>query len=346
MEDNNPSQVILYMYAPSLFLDLYIGSSLLANHYITCSIPLTSLVNDAHFRRILISNLSSNVKGEEVSKIIGNLRYVSLISVINPTYLVKKAEGMVNLIKNYEYRYKDDVAEWYSKVTNHSSLPYSKMIYTLKHTVKITRGMVRHYLYKKAQGLIRRSIINSLMLYMSVLPNTLVEYLNVTSKSDAMAVIFITSLINKYKVNYPIRLIFEVSRRVLAMNPQLLKSTLSEIITSLPPRSNYYNALLAELTRIYIYNYGSFDDIQVNYLTFNPTIPDDLLNGYGAELIKSRLLSSLLYEYVYRLSLLSINNDLNSLHELSKMLGNVKENLITAILNEWIKLNDEFIDFN
>mgnify|MGYP001773508764 FL=1 len=127
------------------------------------------------------------------------------------------------------------------------------------------------------------------------------------------------------------------------MNPQLLKNALNDMITTLPPKSNYYNALLAELTRIYIYTYGLFDDVQVNYLTFNSIISDDLLNGHGAELVKSKSLSSILYEYVYRLSLLSINNDLNSLHKLSKILGNVKENLIMVILNEWSRLNDEAI---
>ncbi|ABW02560.1 hypothetical protein [Caldivirga maquilingensis] len=341
MGGGNSSQITLYMYAPSLFLDLYIGSSLLANRYINCSIPLTSLINDAYFRKILTNNLTNYVKDEEVGRIIKNLKHVSLISIINPTYVVKKAENMVNLIKNYENRYRDDITEWYSRVTNRSNLPYSKMIYSLKHTIKITRGMVRHYLYKRAQGLIRKSTIDSLMLYMSVLPNTLAEYLNVTSKSDAMAVIFITSLIDKYSASYPIHLIFEVSRRVLAMNPRLLKDTLNGILTSLSPKSNYYNALLAELTRIYIYNYGSLDDVQVNYLVFNSTVADNLLSEHSTELIKSRLLSSMLYEYIYRLSLLSINNDLNSLHELSKILGNTKENLIKAILNEWSKLNDE-----
>ncbi|MGC8571190.1 MAG: hypothetical protein ACP5L1_07720 [Caldivirga sp.] len=339
MGSNNPSQVTLYMHAPSLFLDLYIGSSLLANRYVNSSISLASLINDEPFKSALINNLLNAIREEEVGNIIGDLRRVSLISIINPAYVVKKAENIVNLIKNYEYTYKDDVAEWYSRVTSHSNLPYSKMIYSLKHTIKITRGMVRHYLYKRAQGLIRRSTINSLMLYMSTLPNALVEYLNITSKSDAMAVIFISSLINRYKVNYPIHLIFNVSRRVLAMNPQLLKNALNNIITGLPSKSSYYNAVLAELARIYIYNHGFLDDAQVNYLTFNPAIPDDILSGHSIELIKA--LGPLIYDYMYKLSLLYINNDLNSLHELSKMLGNIKENLIAVILNEWSRLSDE-----
>jgi len=60
MVKGGDSEKTLYMYAPSLFLDLYIGSSLLANHYVKYAVSLASLVNDRDFKVILASKLLDN----------------------------------------------------------------------------------------------------------------------------------------------------------------------------------------------------------------------------------------------------------------------------------------------
>jgi len=341
MVKGGDSEKTLYMYAPSLFLDLYIGSSLLANHYVKYAVSLASLVNDRNFKVILASKLLDNGDRGYVDDVINNLRYVSLISVINPGYVAKLALRLTSTIKDYERTHDSEMVKWYSRVTGSRELPYSKMIYSLKHTVKITRDMVKHYLYSKAPGMLRKSIVDSLMQYISILPDALVDYLKMTSKSDAMAIIFLTHLINAYGVDYPLRLMFNVMKRLIVKNPELLKLVLSRILNNLSSRSSYYKAVLAELTRIYIYSNDSLDDESIIYTSLNSMMNNDsVLMRHGVDLIKT--LGPLMYEYIYRLSILSLNNDPRSLDELSAMLGGVGRGLVDLILREWDELNNEY----
>jgi len=67
---------------------------------------------------------------------------------------------------------------------------------------------------------------------------------------------------------------------------------------------------------------------------------DSVLMRHGVDLIKT--LGPLMYEYIYRLSILSLNNDPRSLDELSAMLGGVGRGLVDLILREWDELNNEY----
>lgn len=338
-KSTNPNDVILYTYAPSLLLNLYMDSSILSTRYINGLVTLASLVNDPKALELLRGVVDEHSCSMDIDKVVDGLRRVSIISSTNPIATARRVYRLVSIIRDYENSNRERMLRWYSFVTGHEEESYSKALYSTKHTIKVTRAAIRQYLFTKAQGMVRRDVINSLMAFSKLLPSLLSRLLNAV-KVESMAVILISKLVDTYRSDYPVRFLAEIAMRVFKSNAILFKGILTDMLGEALGKANYRVMLLAELAKVYVFTNATIDGLNIESL-------EDALSSvnnsqYVRFLVESSNIRELILDHMRRLMISSMNGDANSLTRLSRILGGIDPGLLKVIVDEWYRVIDEY----
>ncbi len=302
----------IYIYSPSILLDLYINSSILSERYVVSGISISSILQDMDIYRIFMHKVNDELQSSDA---LNGLDNIYVLSYSDAEEVLNNAVDFLKRVKEAEEGHGYEVAWWFGSVVNgkYSELTYAKLTRALKHTVKVTRAIVKRVLMARAPGIVRRNVVNSTMIYLSYIPDVVSISFRLPSKGEAFLSIILAQTIAKYRADYPVRILASVARNIMRANPRVAKLIIDEITRDLT-----FGKILRGV-------------VDVSYR--------DLNNGFRARGLSSRRLTAslmpVLHSYIRALLTQAINNEAEALRRLSRILGGFPEDVLRVFMDEW-----------